>query len=186
MPTPNFWVFLLPALGGAVWGTEAHLDPGQMYYIGPAEHQLVGGLGGIFEATNASQIGSGEGTLAYAYGWRAFGFQPKFTTFVTARGDVVTGIGLQNEFVFKNTSLPFAGAGPLFFSWSAGPAFYHPAPAPRGNYGPPIQFQMVNELGFYVGRSMRVSVAYNHYSDGIHDNNNPNGNSFTFNLGYRF
>src|SRR5437879_1175915 len=125
MPTPNFWVLLLPALGGGVWGGEAYLDPEQMHYVGPVQNQVVGGLGQIFEAQHGRQEGAGEATLAYAHGFRAYGFQPKITTFVTARGDVVTGLGLQDEFVFKNITLPIAGGAPSFFSWSAGPAFYH-------------------------------------------------------------
>jgi hypothetical protein len=157
-----------------------------MLYIGPAENQIVGGLGAIVKANNNDQRGSGEATLAYAYGWRALGFQPKVTAFVTSRGDVVAGIGVQDEFVFKDISLMPDGAAPLFFSWSAAPAFYLPGPRPGGNYGHSLQFQMTDEIGFYVGRSMRVSLAFDHYSDGGFTDVNPNGNAFTLNLGYRF
>jgi hypothetical protein len=186
MPTPDIWIQVLPVIYGAIWGTQAYFDPAATLSIGPADSQIVGGLGGIVKANNKHEDGAGEGTLAYVYGWKAFGFQPKLMSFVTSRGDVVVGAGLQNEIVFKKLSLTSDGSTPFFFSWAAAPSIYLPGPRPRGNYGHTFQFQMTDELGFYVGKSMRVSFAFNHYSDGGFTDINPNGNAFTLNLGYRF
>jgi len=186
VPTPDIWVKILPLIYGTIWGGEALYDPKQMFYSGPADQQLVGGLGAIVKANNDLERGSGEATLAYTYGWRSLGFQPKVMTFVTSRGDVVAGVGLQDDFLFRNISLLPDGSAPLFFSFAAGPSLYMPGPRPDGNFGHPFQFQMTDEIGFYVGKSARVSFAFNHYSDGGFTDINPNGNAFTLNFGYRF
>ena len=186
MPTPDIWVKVLPLLYTGIWGGETLYDPNQMLSVGPAQQQLVGGLGGIIKANNNTERGSGEATLAYVYGYRAYGFQPKLMPFVTSRGDVVAGLGLQDDFLFRNISLLPDGSAPMFFSFAAAPSFYMPGPSPRGNYGHPFQFQMTDEIGFYVGKSARISFAFNHYSDGGFTDVNPNGNAFTLNFGYRF
>jgi hypothetical protein len=184
--TPDIWVYVLPALFSGIWGTEAYFDPGQTLTIGPAPSEVVGGLGGVVKDNNDREDGAGAATLAYAGGWKFLNLQPKLTVFATQRGDVVAGLGVQDEFLFKNLSLLPDGSAPLFPSWSAGPALYLPGRGPEANYGHTLQFQMVDEVGFYVGHSMRVSLAYDHYSDGGFTNINPNGNAITLNLGYRF
>ena len=70
---------------------QAYFDPKATLSIGPADSQIVGGLGGIIKANKKEEDGAGEGTLAYVYGWKHFGFQPQLMSFVTSRGDVVVG-----------------------------------------------------------------------------------------------
>jgi hypothetical protein len=186
MATPEMWVYLLPAIYAGLWGTQAYVDPTGAFTTGPASQQIVGGLGDVFRATNEAEVGAGEATLAYVGGWKAFNFQPKLTTYVTARGDVVMGVGVQDDWVFKNISLTPDGSVPVFVSWSVGPALYVAGHGPNANPGTALQFQITDEVGFYVGKSFRVSVAYDHYSNGFASPNNPNGNAWTFNVGYRF
>jgi hypothetical protein len=180
------WVYLLPAIYAGIWGTQAWVDPADTYYIGPADQQIVGGAGQVFKATNEREDGAPEGTLAYVYGWKAFNLQPKLTAFVTAHGDLVAGVGVQDDMVFKNLSLTPDGASPFFLSWSVGPALYVPGAGPNSSPGRPLQFQMTDEAGFYIGKSLRVSVAYDHYSNGGFVSPNPDGNAWTLNVGYRF
>jgi hypothetical protein len=186
MASPDMWVYLLPVLYSGIWGAQAWVNPTDTFNIGPADQQIVGGAGQVIKANNERENGSVEGTLAYTYGGKAFNLQPKLTAFVTARGDLLTGVGVQDDMVFKNISLTPDGASPMFFSWSVGPALYFPGPRPNANPGSTLQFQMTDEVGFYLGKSLRVSVAYNHYSNGGFVSPNPDGNAFTFNVGYRF
>jgi hypothetical protein len=177
---------VLPAFYSAIVGAQAISDPDKALTIGPADYEVVGGLGGVLKAHNSLEQGAGEATFGYVGGWKFFNLQPKVTLFATDRGDLLAGLGVQDEIILNNINLRPDGSAPLFVSWSGGPALYFPGRGPNANYGHSFQFQMVDEIGFYWGRSLRVSLAYNHYSDGGFTNVNPNGNAFTLNVGYRF
>jgi hypothetical protein len=148
MPTPDIWVTLLPLIYSAVWGSEALYDPAQTFYVGPAPSQIVVGAGGIFKANNNGQVGAGEMTLGYVHGFKAYGFQPKLTSFVTARGDVVIGLGVQNEIVFDKLSLLRDGSAPLFFSFTAAPARYFPDRVPGEILAISYSFKCLTKLAF--------------------------------------
>jgi hypothetical protein len=157
-----------------------------MLSVGPADSLAIVGVGGVVRANQPAQVGQGVASFNYVYGWSVWGFRPQFAALVTARGDGLAGLGVMNEYVFKTVSIAPDGRAPVFFSWGVSPSLYEPGPKPNGNAGGHFQFHMTDEIGFYAGKSMRVSLVYEHYSSGDFTLPNPNGNAFGVKLGYRF
>jgi hypothetical protein len=180
----DIWIKVLPFLYTGIWGAQNLFDP-SVRTIGPTDSMVVGGLGDIVKAHTGQ--GDIEGAFTYAYGWNFLNLRPEATGVLTANGDALIGVGVNDEYVFKGISLTPDGSMPVFFSWSAGPSYYAPGRAPWGNSGPHLEFHLINEVGFYVNHAMRVSVSYTHYSSGgLTNQSNPNNNSILLNIGYRF
>ena len=180
----NVWLKVLPFFYAGIWGAENAIDPG-IRTIGPTSSMVYGGVGDIWRARQGptSQV---EGAFNYAYGWNFLNLRPELTVFVTQGGDALMGVGVNDEYVFKTVSLAPDGSMPVFYSWSAGPSYYSPGSAPNGNLGSGFQFHLINEVGFYVNHSTRVSISYDHYSSGDLTSPNPNSNAFLLNVGCRF
>lgn len=180
----DIWIKVLPFVYAGIWGTQVAVDP-SIRTIGPTDSSVEVGVGDLWR-TRAGIGTQGEAAFSYNYGWSAFNLRPEVSAFVTSRGDMLAGFGVNDEYVFKNFSLTGDGRTPVFFSWSAGPSYYIPGPAPGGNFGYSLQFHVINEIGFYVNRAMRVSVSFDHYSSGGLTEPNPNSNAFLLNIGYKF
>lgn len=180
----DIWLKVLPFVYAGIWGAQNVFDP-SISTIGPTSSMVVGGIGDVWRTREGLTSGP-EGAFSYVYGWSAFNLRPQATAFVTGRGDVLVGVGFNDEYVFKSINLARDGSMPVFYSWSAGPSYYSPGAGSGGNFGYALQFHMVNEVGFYVNNSTRVSIAYDHYSSGGLTEPNPNSNAVTLNIGYKF
>ncbi len=180
----DIWLKTLPFLYAALWGGENLVDP-SISTIGPTDSAIYAGLGPFRGGGPATRYGV-EGAFNYVYGWSFLNLRPQATVFADQRGDFLAGVGVNDEYVFKNVNLAADGSMPVFLSWSAGPSYYAPGPRPQGFAGAAFQFHLVNEIGFYLNRSVRVSIAFDHYSSGGLTQPNPNSDAITLNIGMRF